>query len=110
MIFQDVDALLIWGGDPITIGSPVLFSGSLIAGGIYFPKYRLFMITVAVIVTIGLWLFENKTRAGAVIRAVVDNVEMARGMGINTSLVSLGVYALGCRFSRLSRGCEQEDF
>ena len=101
LIFQDV-ALLIWGGDPITIEAPGFFSGSLIAGGIYFPKYRLFMITVAGIVAIGLWLFENKTRAGSIIRAVVDNVEMARGMGINAPLVSSGVYALGAGLAALA--------
>lgn len=94
LIFQDL-ALLIWGGDPFTIEAPKIFSGSLVLGGIYFPKYRLFMIGVAIIVGMGLWLFERKTRAGAIIRAIVDNVEMARGMGINAPVVSMGVYALG---------------
>jgi len=94
LIFQDV-ALLIWGGDPFTIEAPKLFSGSLVIGRIYFPKYRLFMIAVAVLVGAGLWLFERKTRAGSIIRAAVDNVEMARGMGINAPMVSMGVFALG---------------
>ena len=94
LIFQDL-ALLIWGGDPFTIEAPKLFSGSLVLGRIYFPKYRVFMIVVAVIVGTGLWLFERKTKAGAIIRAAVDNVEMARGMGINAPMVSMGVYALG---------------
>ena len=94
LIFQDL-ALLVWGGDPFTIEAPQLFSGSLVLGRIYFPKYRIFMIAVAVIVGTGLWLFERKTKAGAVIRAVVDNMEMARGMGINAPMVSMGVYALG---------------
>jgi branched-chain amino acid transport system permease protein len=94
LIFQDL-ALLIWGGDPFTIEAPKLFSGSLVIGGIYFPKYRILMILVAVVVGTGLWLFERKTKAGAIIRASVDNVEMARGMGINAPMVSMGVYALG---------------
>jgi branched-chain amino acid transport system permease protein len=94
LIFQDL-ALLIWGGDPFTIEAPKLFSGSLVIGGIYFPKYRILMILVAVLVGTGLWLFERKTKAGAIIRASVDNVEMARGMGINAPMVSMGVYALG---------------
>ena len=94
LIFQDL-ALLIWGGEPFTIEAPKLFSGSLVLGGIYFPKYRILMILVAVLVGTGLWLFERKTRAGAIIRASVDNVEMARGMGINAPMVSMGVYALG---------------
>jgi branched-chain amino acid transport system permease protein len=94
LIFQDL-ALLIWGGEPFTIEAPHLFSGSLVVGHIYLPKYRLLMILVAGIVGTGLWLFERKTRAGSIIRAVVDNVEMARGMGINAPIVSMGVFALG---------------
>ena len=45
---------------------------------------------------------ERKTRVGAVIRAVVDNVEMARGMGINAPLVSMGVYALGAAVAAIA--------
>ena len=101
LIFQDL-ALLIWGGDPFTIEAPKIFSGSLVLGGIYFPKYRLFMIGVAVVVGVGLWVFERKTRAGAIIRAVVDNVEMARGMGVNAPLVSMGVYALGAAIASIA--------
>ena len=101
LIFQDL-ALLIWGGDPFTIEAPKIFSGSIVLGRLYFPKYRLFMILVAVIVGTGLWLLERKTRVGAVIRAVVDNVEMARGMGINAPLVSMGVYALGAAVAAIA--------
>jgi branched-chain amino acid transport system permease protein len=91
LIFQDL-ALLIWGGEPFTIEAPKLFSGSLVLGGIYFPRYRILMILVAVFVGTGLWLFERKTKAGAIIRASVDNVEMARGMGINA--LGAGVAAI----------------
>ena len=101
LIFQDL-ALLIWGGDPFTIEAPGIFSGSIVLGRLYFPKYRLFMILVAVFVGTGLWLVERKTRVGAVIRAVVDNVEMARGMGINAPLVSMGIYALGAAVAAIA--------
>lgn len=93
-VFQDV-AFLIWGGDPYTINVPKAFSGSFIVGRMFFPKYRMFMLITAILIGIGLWLFEKKTRAGAIIRAAVDNEEMARGMGINVPLASMGVYALG---------------
>jgi branched-chain amino acid transport system permease protein len=94
LIFQDL-ALLIWGGDPFTIEAPKAFSGSLVLGDMYFPKYRLFMIIVAIIIGAGLWLFQKKTRAGSFIRAAVDNVEMTGAMGINARLLSMWVYALG---------------
>jgi branched-chain amino acid transport system permease protein len=94
LIFQDV-ALLIWGGDPFTISVPKMLSGSLVVGHLYFPKYRIFIILMAVLIGMGLWLFQSKTRAGSMIRAAVDHEEMARGMGINVPVVYIGVYALG---------------
>jgi branched-chain amino acid transport system permease protein len=42
-----------------------------------------------------LWFVLEKTRAGAMIRATVDDAEMARGVGINVPLISMGVFALG---------------
>jgi branched-chain amino acid transport system permease protein len=94
LIFQDV-ALLIWGGDPFTISVPKVLSGTLVLGHLYFPRYRVFIISVAVLIGFGLWLFQAKTRIGSMIRAAVDHEEMARGMGINVPLVYVGVYALG---------------
>ena len=94
LIIQDL-ALVIWGGDYYTIKVPEFVSGSLVLGRFYFPKYRIFIIVLAVLIGIGLWLFQHKTRAGAYIRAAVDNAKMARGMGINVRLVSMGVFALG---------------
>jgi branched-chain amino acid transport system permease protein len=94
LIFQDV-ALLIWGGDPFTISVPKALSGSLEVGPLFFPRYRVFIISVAVLIGFGLWLFQAKTRIGSMTRAAVDHEEMARGMGINVPFVYIGVYALG---------------
>jgi branched-chain amino acid transport system permease protein len=94
LIFQDV-ALLIWGGDPFTINVPKALSGSMEVGPLFFPKYRVFIVLMAVLIGLGLWLFQSKTRSGSMIRAAVDHEEMARGMGINVPLVYIGVYALG---------------
>ena len=94
LIFQDV-SLLIWGGDPFTISVPKALSGSLVMGHLYFPKYRVFIVVMAVLIGLALWLFQSKTRTGSMIRAAVDHEEMARGMGINVPVVYVGVYALG---------------
>jgi branched-chain amino acid transport system permease protein len=94
LMIQDA-ALLIWGGDPFTIHPPKILSGSLAVGHYVFPTYRVFILAIAVVIGIGLWLFQNKTRGGAIIRAAVDNEAMARGMGINVPLVFMGVYAAG---------------
>ena len=94
LIFQDL-ALLIWGGDPYSIRVPASLSGVLTAGPGRFPVYRVFIIAVAVAVGALLWLALDRTRVGAMIRAAVDDAEMAQGVGIRVPRVSLGVYALG---------------
>ena len=94
LIFQDV-ALLIWGGDPYTIPVPAQLSGVITAGPGRFPIYRIFIVAVAVAVGAVLWLALDRTRVGAMIRAAVDDAEMAQGVGIRVPRVSLGVFALG---------------
>jgi branched-chain amino acid transport system permease protein len=94
LIFQDL-ALLIWGGDPYTIRVPAQLSGVVIAGPGRFPIYRIFIVAVAVVVGALLWLVLDRTRVGAMIRAAVDDAEMAQGVGIRVPRVSLGVFALG---------------
>jgi branched-chain amino acid transport system permease protein len=100
LIFQDL-ALLIWGGDPYTIPVPAWLSGAIRAGVIVFPIYRLFIILAACVVGAALWLFLENTRAGATIRAAVDDGEMAQGVGINVPKVSMAVFALGAFLAAL---------
>ncbi|MBI2830045.1 MAG: branched-chain amino acid ABC transporter permease [Chloroflexi bacterium] len=92
-------ALLIWGGDPRLLVKPASFAASLSIGGVVFPSYRILMITVGILVAIGLWLFQDKTRIGALIRAGVDDTEMARGLGINIPLLFTAVFGLGVALS-----------
>ena len=100
LIFQDL-ALLVWGGDPYTIPVPKFLGGAFRAGVLVFPVYRCFIIAVAVAVSVVLWLVLEKTRAGATIRATVDDPEMAQGVGINVPAVSMGVFALGAALAAL---------
>jgi branched-chain amino acid transport system permease protein len=93
-IFSD-QALLLWGGDPQSVPVPPALAGTIVAGPLYFPAYRLFVIAVGVGVFVGLWLFQERTRVGAMVRAAVDDAEMARGLGINVWKVMAGVFALG---------------
>jgi len=93
-LFQQA-ALDIWGGDNLDITPPDILRGSTVLGGLHLPMYRLFMIGTAVVVGTILWLVMEKTRAGAMIRASVDDSEMARGVGIDTSRVSMFIFALG---------------
>ena len=54
LLFRDV-ALMIWGGDPFTLPYPGWLRGSMEAGEVVFPLYRLFVIVVAAVVGVALW-------------------------------------------------------
>lgn len=56
---------------------------------------RLFMLAVAIVVGVLLWLWLTKTRVGMVIRAGVDDQQMVRGLGINIGLVFPVVFVVG---------------
>ena len=88
-------SLWIWGGHPQSIVKPALFDGSVIVGSIQYPIYKLFLIGVGVVLAIGLGLLQEKTKVGAVVRAGVDDEEMARGLGINVPLVFTAMFGLG---------------
>lgn len=101
LIFQDL-ALVIWGGDPHTMPIPAALSGSYVVGELFFPIYRVFIVVVAAFVALVLWLVLECTRVGAMIRATVDDPEMARGIGINVYLISMSVFALGATLAALA--------
>lgn len=93
-IFADL-ALWIWGGDPHRIPTPSALAGSVALGSTFFPTYRLAVIVVGAAVALFLWLLQERTRLGAVVRAAVDDQEMARGLGIHVDPVLTGMFAVG---------------
>jgi branched-chain amino acid transport system permease protein len=94
LLFRDL-ALMIWGGDPFTLAYPAALRGSMEAGEVVFPWYRLFVILVAALVGIALWIVNDKTLIGARLRATVDDPEIAAATGINVALLSGLVFAAG---------------
>jgi branched-chain amino acid transport system permease protein len=100
LLFQQA-ALDIWGGDNMDIDVPAALNWSLQRGTLFFPVYRIFMIGTAAGVGIALWLLIENTRLGAVVRAAVDDAEMARGVGIDTARVSMSIFALGAFLAAL---------
>jgi branched-chain amino acid transport system permease protein len=88
-------ALWVWGGDPMPLPVPSALAGAVRIFDIAFPLYRLAVFVLAVLVAAALWLLLERTRVGAMIRAGVDNMEMARGMGLPVSRLFTSVFALG---------------
>ena len=94
-------ALWIWGGTPQTLPKPAALSSSIQVGTLFFPAYRAFVIAVGVAVGLGLWLLQERTKLGAMIRAAIDDAEIARATGINVGLLSTLVFALGAALAAL---------
>lgn len=99
-IFSDL-ATVVWGGDPQTMPKPDIFDGSLQLGAFYYPTYRLFIIGFGLLVGALLWWLQDGTRIGAMVRASVDDEEVARALGINVSLLFTLVFALGAFLAAL---------
>ena len=87
--------LMAWGGDPISVPTPPRLGGFVRAGSAVFPLYRMAVIGIAVVFAIALWLMLERTRLGAMIRAGVDDPQMARVVGIRVSRLFTIVFGLG---------------
>jgi branched-chain amino acid transport system permease protein len=93
-IIADV-CLMVWTGDPWQPATPAHLGGAVQAFGLFFPLYRLVVLAVAVAVAIALWVLVDWTRLGAMIRAGVDDPQIARVVGIKVSQLFTLVFCLG---------------
>jgi len=82
-----------------TINQPVqlpgYMRGSINFAGVNFGIYRIFLIGIALLITIVLVFTIETTRFGAQVRAAVNNQRMARGLGINVDRLFAITFALG---------------
>jgi len=83
---------------------PQLFSGSLMWGGIFIPKYRVFIILLMIGVLIFLWYFFKKTNLGMIIRAATRDSLMVQTLGVNVSRIWTFGFALGVGLAGLAGG------
>ena len=87
--------LAVFGGNPRSIPIPTLLAGSVRLGSYAYPAYRLFVIALAAAVGVALYLVQHRTRLGALIRAGVDDREIAAAMGINVPRVFTAMFVFG---------------
>jgi branched-chain amino acid transport system permease protein len=87
--------LKVWTGDPVRIDTPGGLQGATAVGGFAFPTYRLAISLIAVVFAVALWALLDRTRLGAMIRAGVDDPDMARVAGIRVSRLFTIVFCLG---------------
>jgi len=88
-------AAYIYGTDQQPVQLPAFLRGSIVFAGLNFAIYRLFLIGMALIITIVLVAALEMTRFGTQVRAAVNNQRMARGLGIDVDALFAVTFALG---------------
>lgn len=84
---------LIWGGYTEVMDMPAALDGTLVLFGTIVPVYRLFLIGVAIVLALTLWLLIDRTQLGALVRASVDDEEIARSIGIDVDRLATVLFA-----------------
>jgi branched-subunit amino acid ABC-type transport system permease component len=92
---------VLYGPTAKGVDPPPLLQGAIEIAGTFYPRYRLFLVILSVVVGLGVWLFLQRTRAGLVIRAVAQNSEMADCLGANVTRVRTLVFGAACALAGL---------
>jgi len=96
LVFMAIAAIdYFMGGQQQLINLPPELSGRFDFLGIDIGRYRLFIIVICAVLTVTLQLALTRTRFGSQLRAAVDDGRVARGMGINVSVIFALTFALG---------------
>lgn len=94
---------LVWGRSAVDYRIPQALDGPLFTVfGLQFPTYRAFMMLVAVLMLLSLWLLLKRTRIGLVIQAALTHPEMVQALGHNVPRVFMGVFGGGCALAGLA--------
>jgi len=92
----------IFGSNNVQVTSPLWLSGNWTVNDIVFGWNRVFVIGFAVLIIVVTWLVLNKTSLGLLIRAVMQNRNMAACMGVRTERVNTMTFAFGCGLAGLA--------
>ena len=94
---------LIWGRAAVEYRVPASLDGPLFTiFDTQFPAYRAFMMLVALVMLVALWLVLARTRIGMVITAALTHPEMAEALGHNVPRVLMLVFGGGCALAGLA--------
>ena len=103
LVFVGLDVVrYIWGNFSHSIDAPAIFSGPVTFLGEIYPSYRLFVIGLGLFVLVTLYFGLERTRLGAIVRAGVDNREVAMSLGLNINLALFIVFCVGCGLAGLA--------
>ncbi len=94
---------LVWGTSSVDYRVPAALDGPLFTlYGMQFPLYRGFMMMVALLMLLAIWLLLTRTRIGLVIQAALTHPETVEALGHNVPRVFMGVFGGGAALAGLA--------
>lgn len=103
ILFFNELARVLWGSAAIPMAIPEALTGFVtIIPGLIYPKWRLAIILVGLLVALLLYLLISHTRLGMLIRAGASNRPMVGALGVNISLLFTLVFGLGAALAGLA--------
>jgi branched-chain amino acid transport system permease protein len=94
---------LVWGTSSVDYRVPAALDGPLFTiFGTQFPMYRGFMMLVALLMLVALWLLLTRTRIGLVIQAALTHPDTVEALGHNVPRVFMLVFGGGCALAALA--------
>jgi len=103
IIFELVQ--VVWGRPAVPYAVPPELDGPIIwlqQLGLTFPKYRAFMMAVAIVMLVSTWLLLTRTRIGLVIQASLSHPHQVEALGHNVPRVLMLVFGAGCALAGLA--------
>ena len=101
LVLQQLFRLVI-GSNNVQVDSPAWLSGNWTVHDVQFGWNRVFVVGFSVAIIIGIWLLLTRTPLGLLIRAVMQNRQMAACMGVRTERVNMLTFGLGSGLAGLA--------
>ncbi len=93
---------MVFGANNVQVNSPRWLLGHFDINDVSFGYNRVFVIIFAVIIVVGTWLLLTRTPLGLLIRAVMQNRDMASCIGVRTARVNMMTFAFGSGLAGLA--------
>jgi len=94
---------LVWGTSSVDYRVPDSLDGPLFTlYGMQFPLYRGFMMLVALLMLLAIWLLLTRTRIGLVIQAALTHPDTVEALGHNVPRVFMAVFGGGAALAGLA--------
>ncbi|MBS0318066.1 MAG: branched-chain amino acid ABC transporter permease [Proteobacteria bacterium] len=94
---------LVWGRGSVDYRIPAVLNGPLFTlYGTQFPMYRGFMMLVALLMLLAIWLLLTRTRIGLVIQAALTHPQAVESLGHNVPRVFMLVFGGGAALAGLA--------